>query len=263
MTPDALDLCAAAVLSDPVAPVGVFAATGVSSTRRWSIHRNTAAFSLCEALAASFPVARALVGDAFFDSMALDFIRVHPPRSPVLVEYGDAFPDFVAVLASESGVPYLPDVMRLERLCTRAAHAADPVAVPPSTFAALVADPERLAATAVRLQPACGWLRSDHPVGALWRAHLTDGPVDAEELATIDLDRAEDVLVVRDGFAVRVITLPACGIDWLDALQAGMPIGAALVLARSRHPNVDVHALFSLLIQHGLVAELRHALETF
>ena len=63
--------------------------------RRFAVYRNNVHVSLIEALATRFPVCRALTGDEFFRAMARDFVTARPPRSPVLMTYGDDFGDFI------------------------------------------------------------------------------------------------------------------------------------------------------------------------
>jgi hypothetical protein len=80
-------------------------------------------------LADTFPVTQALVGEAFFRAMAGQFVRAHPPRSPVLTLYGDLFPSYVCDFAPASALPYLGDLARLEVGYVQTYHAAeeDPV----------------------------------------------------------------------------------------------------------------------------------------
>ncbi len=64
--------------------------------------------SLVSALESRFLVARRIVGEAFFAGLAQAFIRVSPPRSPLLMFYGDALADFVADFPRAAAFPILP-----------------------------------------------------------------------------------------------------------------------------------------------------------
>lgn len=44
-------------------------------TQRFAVYRNNVIVSLCDALASTFPVVQALVGEDFFHTMARDFVR--------------------------------------------------------------------------------------------------------------------------------------------------------------------------------------------
>ena len=57
---------------------------------------------------------RLLVGEEFFRAMAQIHVRAHRPRSPLMFEYGDELPDFIAGFPPAADVPYLADVARLE-----------------------------------------------------------------------------------------------------------------------------------------------------
>src|SRR5260370_9433823 len=88
----------AAALGDPAASVpavthGRLCAPGA---RRFSAYRNNVAVGLIAALEARYPVARRIAGADLFRAMARDFACACKPRSPVMIAYGDDFPDFVA-----------------------------------------------------------------------------------------------------------------------------------------------------------------------
>ena len=87
----------AAALLDPAAPVpSPLRRNGEKAPqKRFAVHRNNMIASLVAALAARFPVVHQLVGDEFFRAMARLYVTNEPPRSPVLLLYGDRFPDFV------------------------------------------------------------------------------------------------------------------------------------------------------------------------
>ena len=53
------------------------------------------------------------------------YVTSEPPRSPVLLEYGDSFPQFLRNIGQGAAADYLADVAELEAARTRAYHAAD------------------------------------------------------------------------------------------------------------------------------------------
>ncbi|WP_318530149.1 MULTISPECIES: hypothetical protein [unclassified Rhizobium] len=91
--------------------------------------------------------------------MALAYAERHPPRSPLLLFYGDDFADFVATFEPARDLAYLPDVIRLEAARGHAYHAADAVPLEPGPIkpwtgeTALVVRP-RLLVDVLRLEPA-------------------------------------------------------------------------------------------------------------
>lgn len=226
---------------------------GASAAQRFAVHRNNMMVALVDALSSAFPVTRELVGEAFFGGMARDYVRIDPPRSPIIAAYGAGFADFIAAYPSAAGVAYLADVARLERMRGEAFHAADAEALDPSRWQAALVDCEHLATLRVRLQPACRWLASRHPVLSIWRAHQLEGAARDTALAAADLGDREDVLVHRPHWHVQQAALPAGGIACLEALRAGATLGDAMQRACTTSAAATPDQLFALLLQHGLV----------
>jgi hypothetical protein len=61
----------------------------------FAVYRNTSPSALVGVLAAAYPVTAEILGDALFERAALGFILHHPPKDPVLVDYGAGFPDYL------------------------------------------------------------------------------------------------------------------------------------------------------------------------
>jgi hypothetical protein len=144
---------------------------------------------LIEGLRDAYPVVCRIVGDEFFRAMAGVFARTHPPRSPVMLEYGGGFAEFIATYPPASGLPYLPDVARLERAWVESYHAPDaqPLASLPS------ADGVK-----ARLHPAARLVRSPFPILAIWQANQHDDPLPLELSPNGD-----NVLVTRPAAEVQ------------------------------------------------------------
>jgi hypothetical protein len=234
----------AAALRDPELPVppGI-----VTPARRFAVYRNSMAAGLIGAIESRFPVVHALVGDEFFRAMARAFVAEHPPRSPVLMFYGDEFPDFVAGFGPAAELDYLADVARLEASRTHAYHAADAMPVGPAEFAQL--DPGRLGEAMFVLHPSVRLIRSTHPIVTIWAMHSGEAP-----FGPIAEWRGEDALVVRPGLAVETRRLPRGGAEFLDSLGAGRPLATAFEFARADNASFDLAANLAGLIGSGLVA---------
>ncbi|MEG3191088.1 DNA-binding domain-containing protein [Lysobacter sp. D1-1-M9] len=253
---------AAALLDpQPLVPPGLRVAEGVDAARRFAVHRNNISSALTDALAAGFPVTRALVGEAFFRAMARARIVRDPPRSPVLGEYGAGFAEFIEGFAPAASVPYLADIARLECLRVQAFHAADATALDSNAFAALLADPARLTATRLRLHPAARWLCSPHAVRSIWNAHQHLEDTADADLSVLDPTRAEAVLVARPQLRVVTVPLPPGGADLLDALSTGHTLGDAAAAASTRHPTAQLSTLLALIVEYGLAIALDPPLE--
>ncbi|RDJ16984.1 DUF2063 domain-containing protein [Rhizobium grahamii] len=216
----------ATALINPEAPVpsGLIAWNGPTPERRFGVYRNNVAVGLVGALASRFPVVEKIVGAEFFAAMASEFIRHYPPRSPLLLSYGDEFPKFVASFEPATEIAYLPDVIRLEMARSRAYHAADAVPLDPSVLAAI--DPEKLAGLVFEPHPSLSVLRSPHPVVTIWA--MNAGEI---ELGPIDDWQGEDALVTRAHLNVEVCRLPPGGAAFLEALAAGVRFAGSVEAA--------------------------------
>jgi hypothetical protein len=223
---------------------------------RVAVHRNTFVGTLVEARAESFPVARALAGADFFDAMARERVLAQPPRSPMLTEYLLSFPAFAASFAPAQATPVLVEMLQLEALRLQAFHAADAEAVGLSEFHRLACDAALLERTGARLHPAMHWLSAQHALLELWQVHAEATDMAAVDLRQIDATAAQDLLVHRPRFEVHMRVLPSGGIALLEALVCGASLAQAFAAASAAHPDAEPSALFSLLLQEGLVVEL-------
>lgn len=118
-------------LRDGTLPPGVTAAHPAEAARRFAVYRNNVAVSLGQALGRRFPVIQRRVGDEFFAALARAYLAADPPRSPVLMEWGAGFADFLAGFRPLAGWPFMADVARIEWARGLAFHAAD---APPWTL---------------------------------------------------------------------------------------------------------------------------------
>ena len=117
--PGQADLAAALLAPERAAPAGL------APQARLAVYRNNVVVSLTDALAAAYPAVLSLVGERFFKAAAGVYVRAEPPRSPVLITYGQSFAQFLEGFAPAAKLPFLADVARLERLWLEAYHAAD------------------------------------------------------------------------------------------------------------------------------------------
>ena len=225
-------------------PAGLTDGEGHPAGRRFAVYRNNVAVSLTAALETGFPVVQKLVGAEFFAALAGVFLRAYPPRSPVLMLYGAEMPDFLSDFAPVRGLPYLPDVARLELALRTAYHAANAQPLAQSNIASI--PPERLVHARLRLAPALVLVRSAHPLYDIWRAQT--GPA----AAPIRPD-AQDVVVLRPAFDPAPHLLAPGGAAFIAALQQGEPLGHA---ADAAGPEHDLSATLGLLIAGGAMIDL-------
>ena len=241
----------ARALLDPALPPpsGLVSFNGSDPHQRFAVYRNNVVVSLVDALAARFPVVLALVGEDFFRAMARVFVGQHLPRSPLMADYGEEFPAFVAGFAPAAELPYLTDVAALEAARTRAYHAADALALGPADFAGIAQ--EALPDLVVETHPSVQIIVSRFAIVSLWAAH--QGTL---EIGEVDPLTPEDALVVRPRLDVEVSRLMPGAAGFLQHLASGKRLGEAAAEAIGAYPAFDVAGAFQLLLATGFAAKL-------
>jgi len=235
-------------------PPGLTAWNGSHPGRRFAVYRNNVMVSLIDALADTYPVTQALVGEEFFRAMAGVFARANPPHSPVMAHYGEGFADFIENFPAAVELPYLADVARLEMLRVGAYHAADAKPVPPEEIALLMSAPERLPEVRFSLQPSLRILASPHAVVSLWAAHQGEDRDSA--LATLDTTLAESALVLRVGLDVEIYRIATGTAIFVRHLQEGLGLGAAGEQALAADASFDMAEALGLLLRGGAITGL-------
>ena len=228
-------------------PAAVAERVGPTRERRFAVHRNNVKASLVATLAAKFPVIQRLVGEDFFEATALVFVERHPPRSPVLAEYGAAFPSFLGTFEPAADLPYLVDVARLEWARHEAFHAADAASSSIGSLAALAADD--LESVRLTLHPAATVVASAWPIVSIWTTNTLDA-----EVRRIGPDTPGEIaLITRPDEEVFVHLLPQDADRLIAALADGAPLGEA---AASVPDGFDLSTGLALLFSAGAVSGL-------
>ncbi|MBK8175430.1 MAG: putative DNA-binding domain-containing protein [Rhodospirillales bacterium] len=228
-------------------------ADGLSAASRLGIYRNHFRVSLIDALAASFPVVRRLVGEAFFRAIARRFVDTTPPRSPCLSEYGAEFPAFLGECAETRVLPYLGDVARLEWLVMAAENAADQPVLSATALAAM--SPGAITGARFTLHPSVGLIASNFPIAQIWAANQECNQECTAAAETIDLSGGGvHLLVHRCGGEVGWLVLPAAEFAFITLLKHGASFVAAIETAGG---VADLPALFGALLEGGVFSEIR------
>jgi hypothetical protein len=230
-------------------PGDIVACHAEASAKRFAIYRNNVTVSLLDALAARFPVTRRIVGEEFFKNMSRVFIKAHPPTSPLMIFYGDAFPAFIAAFEPAAEIAYLADIARLEAARTRAYHAQDCEPLDPAALQAI--DANDLAYLRFNLHPSAEIISSQHPIVTIWA--MNTGLIPLDEITEW---RAEDALVVRPRFDVDVHLLPPGGAAFLQSLRDGRSLAEAAEDAVAHHRDFDLGFHLAGLFRTGLAVSL-------
>lgn len=236
-------------MMDPAAavPEGLSDGRNQPAGRRFNVYRNNVAVSLTEAMRTGFPVITKLLGRQNMDGLSGLFLRAHPPTSPLMMIYGEAFPAFLEGMEQLAHLPYLADIARLELGLRRSYHSADANPIDAQDLGALPAD--ELMRTTVTLAPPVFVVRSAWPVHGIWRFNTEDG-------APKPTAEAQDVLITRAEFDPHPHLLPPGGADWIQALAGGQTIGAAHEAAVAATPDFDLGATLALMLQGNAITSL-------
>lgn len=218
------------------------------ASARFAIYRNNVAASLINALADTFPVCRELVGEEFFQMMALEFVRAHPPKTRILAYYGDVFPDFVRGFAPAATAPYLADIARLEYHRVFAYHAADDVSSAGEAITNALSNADRTAVLRFKLHASVKVVPSQFAVFSLWAAHQ-----DAFGIESVDPDMAETAFIFRRGLDVQTMLISSAAGTLIDELKSGAYLIDALQIAEQSDPAFVVTEVMAILLKEQLI----------
>lgn len=218
-------------------------------SRRFSVYRNNLFVSLVDALIARYPAVPAAVGAEFFLAMARDYAADHLPDSPVMMHYGDHFPDHLERFAPLADYPWIAEVARIERAITQIYHAADSHELTPHDLAA-IQDPD-VSAVTFQLIDALTMVNAHCPVVTLWK--MNTGLIEPHN---IDGLPPEFALIYRVDFTVKVKSLTASEAAFVNGLREGVAVGAAFESIIARDENFDLAPILNILIGEKLIKRM-------
>jgi len=217
------------------------------AARRFAVYRANAQATAARALAAAYPVIRAVVGDAFFDGLARAYLETFPSTSGNLDEFGAELARFAADFEPTRTLAYLPDLARLEWAVHRAYGAADAPPFDPASLAAVAGDPGGLR---FEWAPGVAVVASTWPIVRVWSLHQPgqDGGFE------VDWSVAEAALVSRAGWRVAVDVLASGEAAFVAASLGGADFAASAEAALEASAETDVGALLGRVLAAGAVA---------
>ncbi len=227
-------------------PPGVTARMPDEAARRFDVYRNNVATGLADALAKRFPVIERLVGHDFFAAMGRVYLDGNRPKSPVLLEWGDTFPAFLAAFPPLAAYPYMADVAQIEVARGRAYHAADANPIAPDLLIVAASDPEN---AEFGLHPSVQILRLPHPAVSIWTANQPGADGHGPTLAGPEI-----ALILRNaGYQVPVMAIGAADAALIEALQDGQSLMDAAGLAAFAEAGHDPQPILVRLMQAGAI----------
>ncbi len=206
-----------------------------------ALYRGNLHAAWSRALAGSYPVLRALVGNEFFDGLASVYGRAHPSLSGDLNEFGASLSTFIADFEPAAAYPYFKDIARLEWALHRAYYAEN--AEPWSAEQWLHKEQDALLDSRIRMHPACTLIESRFRVAEVWRAHQDKGVEFPSQW-----EAASYALVVRPHWRPDVVDVTRAGHALLGTLMNMGTLEQGLNAAQSIDPDFDFSAQWQVLM---------------
>ena len=227
------------------------------AAERIAVYRRAVFANYRNALAATYPVVKRLVGAPFFEAAVDALVGEQPATSGDLNIYGGTFGAFLAAYPPAANLPYLSDVAALEWAQDEANRAAEGEMSPGDVLAELtIMATVELPAALLTLAPSCRLVESRYPVLRIWQANQDDYEGDEQ----ISLDGGPDRLLIRrepDG--VTIERIGAGEFAWLGALAAGLSLGEAIEAAQDADASFDLGTTLRARIEDGSIAGVNAA----
>jgi hypothetical protein len=234
-------------LLDPTSPVPDEVRGG--SARRFGVYRNNVTTSLVRAMESSFPVVRRLLGEDYFAGFTREFVQKHPPRSPLLFEYGAEFSAYLASATDLKGYPYLSDIARLEQQVRISYHEENADTLKATELTQISED--ELIQTVFTPHPAAAILSSEYAIHAIYRANRS-----AQAESVDDIQKPQSILVTRPEFEVELNSLTTDQHEFFQSLINGSPFGDAADAAFDVNEDFDLTNAITLLLATGALQSL-------
>jgi hypothetical protein len=229
-------------LLDPNVPVPADIKGG--SSRRFGVYRNNVIVGLVRAMEANFPIVRRLLGEDYFAGFAREFVQSHPPRSPLMFEYGAAFSAYLEAENDLKDYPYLGDIARLEQQVRLSYHEANAPCLAAGELTQLPEDDLML--TVFVPHPAMAMIASDFAIHDIYRANRAEQTGKVENLL-----EPQAVLVTRPMMDVELNRLAPPQLVFFSALASGQPFGEAADAAFAAAEDFDLTNAISLMLSSG------------
>lgn len=215
-----------------------------------SVYRNGYLKTCTDALGASYPVVRALVGEDCFRGLARAYVDTHPPTSGTLVGYGGAFAMFLTACANEHGLAYLADAALLDAAWLASFFAADGEPLAPADVEAMGTGGTEVAALAVTLTPPTQVVALDHDIVATWTGLREHGSLQSH----VELGLGQHTaLLWRLNGQISIRALQPGEAAFLSALAGVSTLEAAAGQAFAVDAAFDLAQTFAALLQNQVL----------
>ncbi len=214
-----------------------------------AVYRNNMRVAFAQNLRDTFPVIEKLVGANFFRLLAHEYFHHSPPRSQLARDYGRRMPEFLTSFEPAKGLPYLPDMARLELAWLDAYHGHEATPLTPNEIMSEIgAAPERANLT---LHPTLQLMKFSLPIAELWHHNRQSEAPLPVKIATRD----ECVFMARPQATVSVVATSQAFFDLLTGINGGKRLGQCFTLLEETHHAIDPTDLLERLISHQLITD--------
>jgi hypothetical protein len=236
-------------LLDPkkATPNGIIDPDGRVAGKRFDVYRNNVVHSLIEAMGDAFPAIKKIVGDPFFDAMAAVYVRAHPPKTPMMMFYGQDFPAFLQTFEPAAHLPYLADVAALELARRYSYHAAD--ADPVDAMVLTTLAPEALMDACFTFVPSAVLFQVNNPAQSIWQFNM----VEPFQITATQ----EWVLITRPEMDVVANNLDAATYAFLVAIQGGSTLAVSADAGLTIDPKFDLSAAIGLMMGTQIIHQVK------
>jgi hypothetical protein len=216
--------------------------------KRIELYRSSIHSHLRAALASTYPVLLAQVGESYFDNLSIAYAEAHPSQSGDLNRFGVALPGFIGTYERDPRFRYFPDLARLEWSLHLAHFAADPEVLTYNEWVAM--RPDDLLDARLAVHPACELVTSRYAIADIWAAHQMDASFPR------DLDSPTHVLVVRPHWRAKILVQCAAAHAAFGSLARGATLNAALDAAFMIDVDFDFTSQWRVWIEASAITNL-------
>lgn len=222
----------------------------LDASKRLAIYRESKLEGLHAAMALTYPVCNALVGEQFFSAMVSEYLAVTPSVSPNLDDYGHNFNDFIADFSPAQSLPYLRDVASLEWAWQSAQNG---VATTQLDFRALgQLNEEEMAQLVFKLPGNAQLLASDYPIDKIWQSNQ-DGYA-GEQQIHLDNDPVR-LIIWRPDSSVLIERLSEAEWLMLQSINNGLHLEDVIARVTATLQHIDVEQVLPKLTQRAWLAD--------
>ena len=225
---------------------------GSQPENRLAVYRNNTFSNLTNTLRAVYPIIEKIVGTAFFNHAAQQFLKKRPSISSDLNDYGKGFAEFIDQYEPAKSLPYLVDTAYMEWALEKAYYAPDH---PPMLLEQLgTIAPEDYVKLRFVLHPTVSLLHSIYPLQNIWEVHQADYVGDDY----VDLDQGETYLLITRRHLKSVVEpLTKAQFTFLKCLSNDEAFTVAVEEALESQSDFDLQSFLIACVSRGDIVDFK------